>query len=69
MSVWDEKDKRIYPLSGNTAGITAVNRVTLQGKKVKPKGAGPLTREAKRLTKNFGTGSPQQAAPRSRKSP
>jgi hypothetical protein len=47
MSVRDEKDKWIYALSGNTAGITAGDRVILQGKKVKPKGAGTLIWEAK----------------------
>jgi hypothetical protein len=58
ISVRDEKDKRIYALSGNTAGITAGDRVTLQGKKVKPKGAGTLLWEAKRVSKNFGTCQP-----------
>jgi hypothetical protein len=58
MSVRDEKDKRIYALSGNTAGIRVGDRITLQGKKVKPKGAGTLIWEAKRVIKNFGTCQP-----------
>jgi len=39
MSVTDEKDKRIYALSGNTADIKPGDRFTLHGKKVNPKGA------------------------------
>jgi len=33
MSVTDEKDKRIYALSGNTTDIKPGDRVTLRGKK------------------------------------
>jgi hypothetical protein len=36
MSVTDEKDKRVYVLSGNTAGVKPGDRMKLQGKKVKP---------------------------------
>jgi hypothetical protein len=55
MSVTDEKDKRIYALSGNTADIKRGDRVTLQGKKVKPKDAKtPLAWEATKQTKDFG---------------
>ncbi len=54
ISVRDEKDKRIYVLSGNTAGIRTGDRITLSGKKVNPKGAGTLIWEAKRVAKNFG---------------
>ena len=55
MSVTDEKDKRIYALSGNTAGIKPGDRLTLQGKKVEPKGTNKtLVWEAKKVTKDFG---------------
>jgi hypothetical protein len=55
MSVTDEKDKRIYTLSGDTSGIKPGNRVTLQGKNVKPKGDNkPLTWEVNKETKDFG---------------
>ena len=55
MSVMDEKDKRIYALSGNTADIKPGDRVTLQGKKVKSKDAKILLAwEATKNTKNFG---------------
>jgi len=55
MSVTDEKDKRIYMLSGNTSGIKPGDRVTLQGKNVKPNGANkPLAWEVDKETKDFG---------------
>jgi hypothetical protein len=40
MSVTDEKDKRYYALSGDTADIKPGDRMTLQGKKIKPKDVG-----------------------------
>jgi hypothetical protein len=55
MSVTDEKDKRGYALSGNTADIKPGDRVTLQGKKDKPKGANtPRAWEVNKETKDFG---------------
>jgi putative aminopeptidase FrvX len=55
MSVTDEKDKRSYALSGNTADIKAGDRLTLQGKKIKPKDAGkPVVWETKTVSKDFG---------------
>jgi len=55
MSVTDEKDKGIYTLTGETSGIKPGNRVTLQGKNVKPKGDNkPLTWEVSKETKDFG---------------
>ncbi len=59
MSVTDEKDKRIYALSGNTADIKPGDRVTLQGKKSTPKGASaPLAWEVNKETKDFGACQP-----------
>jgi len=59
MSLTDEKDKRIYALSGNTADIKPGDRVTLQGKKVKPKGANtPSALEVSKQTKDFGACQP-----------
>jgi hypothetical protein len=59
MSLTDEKDKRIYALSGNTAGIKPGERVTLQGKKIKPKGANnTFVWETKSVTKDFGACQP-----------
>jgi len=59
MSVTDEKDKRIYALSGSTAGIKQGDRVTLQGKKGNPKDANaPLAWEVKKESKDFGACQP-----------
>ena len=56
MSVTDEKDKRSYALSGNTGDIKPGDRVTLQGKKIKPRDAGkPVVWETKTLSKDFGS--------------
>jgi hypothetical protein len=59
MSVTDEKDKRIYALSGNTADIKQGDRVTLQGKKAKPTSANaPLAWDVNKETKDFGACQP-----------
>jgi hypothetical protein len=59
MTVTDEKDKQIYTLSGNTTSIKPGDRMKLQGKKVKSKGADKtLVWEAKAVTKDFGVCQP-----------
>jgi hypothetical protein len=59
MTVTDEKDKQIYALSGNTAGIKPGDRMELQGKKVKSKGADKtIVWEAKAVAKDFGVCQP-----------
>ncbi len=55
MSVTDDKDKRIYILAGNTAGIKPGERITLQGKKGRPEGIDKtLVWEAQMVTKDLG---------------
>jgi len=59
MSMTDEKDKRIYALTGNTADIKTGDRFTLHGKKVNPKGASaPLAWEVSKETKDLGVCQP-----------
>ncbi len=59
MSLTDEKDKRSYTLSGNTADIKPGDRMSLQGKKIKPKDAGkPLIWETQTISKDFGACQP-----------
>ena len=58
MSVTDDKDKQSYALSGDTAGIKPGDRMTLQGKKIKPKDGKPLGWETKRITKDLGVCQP-----------
>lgn len=59
MRVTDEKDKRSYALSGNTADIKPGDRMTLQGKKIKAKDVGkPVVWETKTISKDFGVCQP-----------
>jgi hypothetical protein len=58
MTVTDEKDKRIYTLSGDTTGIKPGNRMRLEGKKAKSTAPQPLEWEAKRVAKDFGVCQP-----------
>jgi hypothetical protein len=61
MTITDEKDKQVYALSGNTAGIKPGDRMKLQGKKVKSKVAEKtLVWEAKAVAKDFGVSEPQK---------
>lgn len=59
MRLTDEKDKRMYTLSGNTAGVKPGDRMTLQGKKRNPTGKNenPLW-EVSNESKDFGTCQP-----------
>jgi len=56
MSVLDEKDKRIYTLSGSVAGVKAGDRMTLEGKR-KPAGQA-LVFEAHKVGRDFGACQP-----------
>jgi len=58
MRVTDEKDKHIYALTGNTAGVKPDERVTLTGKKIKPSSGATFVWETKKITKDFGTCQP-----------
>jgi F0F1-type ATP synthase alpha subunit len=63
MSLTDEKDKRSYALSGNTADVKAGDRVTLQGKRIKAKDGGKaigkvVAWETKTISKDFGACQP-----------
>jgi hypothetical protein len=56
MSVTDEKDKRIYTLSGDPLGIKSGDRMTLEGKR-RLGGKVPIF-EARSVTKDFGACQP-----------
>jgi hypothetical protein len=59
LTITDEKDKKIYALSGNTAGITSGDRVKLQGRIVRLTGSGQaLEWDATKMTKDFGVCQP-----------
>jgi hypothetical protein len=54
MTVTDEKNKRVYVLSGDTTGVKPGDRMTLHLKKIKSKGSNTLTWETKKITRDFG---------------
>lgn len=54
MTVTNEKDKRLYTLSGDTTGVKPGERMTLHLKKIKTKGSTTFTWETKKVTKDFG---------------
>jgi hypothetical protein len=59
MSLTDEGDKRIYALSGNTAGIKPGERMTLYGKKINSdEGSKPLGWKTDSIFKDFGACQP-----------
>lgn len=59
MTLTNQRDKQIYALSGDTTGIKAGDRMKLQGKKVKAKGADKaLVWKATKATKDFGVCQP-----------
>jgi hypothetical protein len=59
MSLTDEGDKRIYALSGNTAGIKPGERMTLYGKKINSdEGSKPLGWKTDTISKDFGACQP-----------
>ena len=58
MSLTDEKDKRSYVLSGNTGDIQPGDRMTLQGKKIKPRAGKQIVWETKAISKDFGVCQP-----------
>ena len=59
MTVTDEKDKQTYALSGNTSSIKPGDRMKLQGKKVKSKGADKtMVWQAKAVATDFGVCQP-----------
>jgi hypothetical protein len=57
MTVTDEKDKRAYILSGDTAGAKPGERMTLKGK-IKPKAGEPLVWNTTKTIKDFGACQP-----------
>jgi uncharacterized protein YebE (UPF0316 family) len=59
MTITDEKDKQIYALSGNTAGIKPGDRMMVKGKKAKHAGSGKSrVWEARDVSKDFGVCQP-----------
>jgi hypothetical protein len=58
MLVTNEKDKHVYALSGNTAGVKPGERMTLMGKKIKSDVGATLVWETKKISKDSGACQP-----------
>jgi hypothetical protein len=58
MIVNDEKDKLAYTLSGDAAGVKPGERMTLQGKKIKPNSGNPLGWEITKIRTDYGVCQP-----------
>lgn len=54
MLVTNERDKHLYVLAGNTAGVKQGERMTLTGKKIKSNSGTTLVWETKEISKDFG---------------
>jgi hypothetical protein len=54
MLLTNEKDKHVYVLAGDTAGVKSGDRMTLTGKKIKPNSGGTLAWDTKGVSKDFG---------------
>ncbi|MGB9466409.1 MAG: hypothetical protein WBR10_14975 [Candidatus Acidiferrum sp.] len=57
LNLMNEKDKKVYTLSGDSSALRAGDRVTLKGKKIKDSGGKPSF-QVEKLTKDYGTCNP-----------
>ena len=57
-SMNDEKDKLVYALSGDTAGVKQGERMSLQGKKIKPNAGSLLGWEITKIRTDYGVCQP-----------
>jgi hypothetical protein len=53
-TVSNEKDKLVYALSGDTAGVKAGERMRLQGRKIDPNSGSPLGWQVSQIQKDYG---------------
>lgn len=58
MTVYDEKEKLVYTLSGDMTGVKQGERMTLQGKKIKPNAGNPPGWEIAKIRTDFGVCQP-----------
>jgi len=58
MTVNDENDQRVYTLSGDTAGVKAGERMTLEGRKIKPDAGNPPGWEITKVRTDYGVCQP-----------
>jgi hypothetical protein len=58
LTVANEKDQRVYALSGNIAGVNPGERMRLQGHKIDPSSGSPLGWEVSQIQKDYGACQP-----------
>jgi hypothetical protein len=58
LTVNNERDNRVYALSGDTAGVKAGERVSLQGHKINPDAGNPLGWQVSQIQKDYGACQP-----------
>jgi len=57
LNLKNERDKKIYTLSGDSSALRAGERIALKGKKIKDSGGKPSF-QVEKLTKNYGMCNP-----------
>jgi hypothetical protein len=58
LTVNNERDDRVYALSGDTSGVKAGERMSLQGHKVNPDAGTPLGWQVSQIQKDYGACQP-----------
>ncbi|MGB8524026.1 MAG: hypothetical protein WCD43_13760 [Candidatus Acidiferrales bacterium] len=58
LTVNNEKDNRVYALSGDTSGVKAGERMSLQGHKINPDAGNPLGWQVSQIQKDYGACQP-----------
>jgi hypothetical protein len=58
LTVINERDNRVYALSGDTAGVKAGERMSLQGHKIESSAGSPLGWQVSQIQKDYGACQP-----------
>jgi hypothetical protein len=58
LTVNNERDNRVYALSGDTSAVKAGERMSLQGHKINPDGGSPLGWQVSQIQKDYGACQP-----------
>ncbi|MGD0403492.1 MAG: hypothetical protein ABSB66_09855 [Candidatus Acidiferrales bacterium] len=58
LTVNNERDNRVYALSGDTSGVKAGERMSLQGHKISPDAGNPLGWQVSQIQKDYGACEP-----------
>jgi hypothetical protein len=58
LTVNNERDNRVYALTGDTSGVKPDERMSLQGHKINPDGGNPLSWQVSQIQKDYGACEP-----------